>query len=671
MNPKLRLCLALVLNGELFCGLAVAQAQTNSSLQPTPPDLRSVPTNDLAEHFDLISRQGFGDLEKRAATGDVEAQYQAGARYAEGEGVDESSIQAFTWLEKAAQQGDARAERRVGEMLIAGTGTATNVDAGLIWLNKAATQGDVYAQADLGVYYLHGEILPQDETKAFHWFLAAAQQGAPAPERSVGAMYFQGQGTTRNVEAGIEWLKRAAAQNEPQALYNLGVAYLHGDGEPKDAKLAFNYFLKSAIYGENEKRNETDAKATLGMFFVTGDGAPKNVRFGLRLLLSAAKDGNLGAQENLGKLFLIGHRYPRAFTWLNRAAHQGSESAEYLLGGMHLEGLAVPTNQVEALKWFYLAAMQGDPDAEELTGKMLAQLSPAVGNEAIAQAKAFKPVKEQPPPVDDSEVTICPLNRHFLVPVKMLGATKHLVVDTGSGLTVLDEKYREALGNPLGQDPFGGAFGTNINVSIYRSPDLSLGDRPVDDFWVLGSDFAKFSQKMDEPVDGILGMACLRDHLICFDPDRGTFRIGGSVPNWIKEDAQAIPLERVPDKINEFSVNARINGMATVHLMIDSGAMGAALSLREHDRRQIFRNGKSNLSTTNVGTLGNQVQKAKITTLQSLIIGTNVYTNLTVELVPGTKESSVGQEFIRKYVPAIDFPHRVLYLRPDHATEKP
>jgi hypothetical protein len=54
-----------------------------------------------------------------------------------------------------------------------------------------------------------------------------------------------------------------------------------------------------------------------------------------------------------------------------------------------------------------------------------------------------------------------------------------------------------------------------------------------------------------------------------------------------------------------------------------------------------------------------------------LIAPRHSYSNLTAQLIPGAKESSLGQDFIRKYVPAMDFPHQVLYLRPDHSTKTP
>jgi hypothetical protein len=670
MPPKLFVCLALILTGILSGHLNAAENRANSNTQLSAPDFPSVPTNFVPEHFDLISRPGFQELEKRAAAGDVNAQYEAGARYEEGEGVDENLTRAFPWLKKAARKGDARAERRAGEMLISGTGTAANAEAGLEWLHEAAIQGDVYAQADLGAAYLSGTMVARDYTNAFRWFMAAAQQGAPAAERSVGVMYANGQGTGTNLQAGAEWLLRAAAQHDPQALFDLGHAYFSGCGMPRSAKMAFNCFLKSAMYDENDRLIEPQAMAILGVQSVTGNGLPKDLKFGLKLLESAANDGQAEAQENLGKCLLAEHEYPKAFMWFNKAAHQGLGSSQFLVACLYFNGLGVATNKIEALKWCYLAAEQGDQQAQMERNELLVFLSGADGREAIMRAREFRAKKEPFHPPDDSKVTVCALGPYFLIPVKMFGSTRHVLMDTGSGRTVINEKYGDEMGGPLGQMKAGAVFGTNVILSIYRGPPIFLGDRPMNEFWVAGADLEEISGKMSEALDGVLGADFLKNHLIRFDPVRGEFRIGGAVPAQVKEDAQAIPLNMAPININAFSVDARINGMATAHLIIDTGAIGADISLSERDWRQIFQNGIAKSSSTNGRTinLGNQIETGRIVKLQSMVIGTNSYSSLSAVLDPGAEQSSLDQAFIRKYVPAIDFPHQLLYLLPSRFT---
>src|ERR1035437_9784584 len=146
-------------------------------------------TNLVAECFDPISQREFSALEKKASAGRANAQYNIGARLAEGIGVEVNPAKGYEWLRKAAQQGKIRAQRRVGDMLLTGMGVAADPKQGLDWLTKAALAGDAQAQLDLGTAYLNGTGVAQNDGEAFRWFLKVAQRGDAGAERSVGAMY--------------------------------------------------------------------------------------------------------------------------------------------------------------------------------------------------------------------------------------------------------------------------------------------------------------------------------------------------------------------------------------------------------------------------------------------------------------------------------------------------
>ena len=67
--------------------------------------------------------------------------------------------------------------------------------------------------------------------------------------------------------------------------------------------------------------------------------------------------------------FQIGH-YSTALQELRPFAEQGSASAQYYLGVMHQNGLGVPQDHKEAVKWYQLAAEQGDASAQYNLGLM-------------------------------------------------------------------------------------------------------------------------------------------------------------------------------------------------------------------------------------------------------------------------------------------------------------
>lgn len=83
-------------------------------------------------------------------------------------------------------------------------------------------------------------------------------------------------------------------------------------------------------------------------------------------LLKLANDGDRSAQFVMGKRLLSG---PQAegkagVDWLQRAADQGSVSAQVMLGTMYLEGKNVSKNPAISGKWFLRAAEQGNAEAQ-------------------------------------------------------------------------------------------------------------------------------------------------------------------------------------------------------------------------------------------------------------------------------------------------------------------
>ena len=87
-----------------------------------------------------------------------------------------------------------------------------------------------------------------------------------------------------------------------------------------------------------------------------------------------AEQGNPIAQYNLGIMYANGIGVPEndaeAVKWYRLAAEQGNASAQYNLGIMYDYGRGVPENDAEAVKWFRLAAEQGNANAQSNLGVM-------------------------------------------------------------------------------------------------------------------------------------------------------------------------------------------------------------------------------------------------------------------------------------------------------------
>ena len=89
------------------------------------------------------------------------------------------------------------------------------------------------------------------------------------------------------------------------------------------------------------------------------------------LLLKAGELGSLEAQRDLGALYATGdwtgpRDAVRAAEWYRRAAERGHLGAEYNLGFMYLLGEGVQANPSEGLRWLRRSAEQGDEHAMRL-----------------------------------------------------------------------------------------------------------------------------------------------------------------------------------------------------------------------------------------------------------------------------------------------------------------
>lgn len=119
-----------------------------------------------------------GELLPLANKGDADAQYQAGRRYAEGEGVAQSDEEALRWWRLAAEQEHVGAQYDIGISYLNGYGVAKDEAEAAKWFRLAAEQGYAEAQYNLGTMLFIGEGVPQDHVSGYAWMLTAESQGA-------------------------------------------------------------------------------------------------------------------------------------------------------------------------------------------------------------------------------------------------------------------------------------------------------------------------------------------------------------------------------------------------------------------------------------------------------------------------------------------------------------
>lgn len=96
------------------------------------------------------------EIRVSAEVGDIDAQYELGIAYADGNGAPQNYRVAFYWLLKAAIAEHGDAEYEVGELYKDGLGVEKNNRLAVDWFTRSAERGNADAQHSLGLMYEDG-----------------------------------------------------------------------------------------------------------------------------------------------------------------------------------------------------------------------------------------------------------------------------------------------------------------------------------------------------------------------------------------------------------------------------------------------------------------------------------------------------------------------------------
>ena len=104
----------------------------------------------------LLASNAFGapDFDETKAAADqglVDAQYNLGLMYDNGEGVPENNAEAIRLYRKAADQGHAKAQSGLALMYAKGEGVPENFIRAYVWWSMAKTQGHTDAAGNLDI----------------------------------------------------------------------------------------------------------------------------------------------------------------------------------------------------------------------------------------------------------------------------------------------------------------------------------------------------------------------------------------------------------------------------------------------------------------------------------------------------------------------------------------
>lgn len=295
---------------------------------------------------------------KASNLGDFYGMTMLGLSYLRGSGIDTDFTQGVALFQKAADAGYRMAQRNLGILYDEGTVLEADPVAARAWMQKAADQEDPLAQWHLGSFWAAGKGGTVDLEKAAFWYEKAAQQDFLDAQRDLGKLYWKGLGVPKDPDKAVFWLRKASLSDDPEALFWMGHAYMDGYGVPKDEDEAIAYWRKTA-----ELSDSPDAPASIGQYFIKSrryKETPETQAMTLRYLQRGAEDGSQTAQFCYGLLHLHGlivEKAPQdALHWFTQAAVQGHRMSMIEIARIHAEGLGQPIDYQEALAWLILAA---------------------------------------------------------------------------------------------------------------------------------------------------------------------------------------------------------------------------------------------------------------------------------------------------------------------------
>lgn len=213
--------------------------------------------------------------------------------------------------------------------------------------------------------------------------LAVCMLPVSAQEGSTCEVAFGGARPDRTALAEI---RKAAEADDAEAQYRLGCVYRYGWGVEADRQQAMSWLGRAAGKRHQLARQEFFDLQAWGEIV---DREAKKKR--LAELRRMGEDGDAEAQFRLGMIYRDGLGVPRDYAesvkWLTLAASQGMADAQFRLGMMYYRARGVEKDYAAAMRWLEKAAGQEHDRALLVMGRMY-----EVGEGVVvdmAKAKAF------------------------------------------------------------------------------------------------------------------------------------------------------------------------------------------------------------------------------------------------------------------------------------------
>lgn len=359
--------------------------------------------------------EAFLALKEQADHGLVDAQFEIGCFYADGEHIQQSYKSAFNYYKLAADQGHRSAQLHLATLYDEGLGVKQDSAQAFYYYKLAAEQKSPGALAQLGKFYDEGKGgVEKSSQEAIRYYQMAADLGSPiawnylaeayesgvgvekskekaryykqkrfqhtkeeadegdaGSQTAVGWLFENGKGVKKSIESAVHYYQLSADQNFLRGLFLLAECYATGKGVEKSSEKAIHYYKLSADQGYPL------AQYSLAQYLLRNKINEEKAVHYLKLVVQTGQcESALLAmcEYDLGKCFEKGTGIKKsvqnALYYYRIASEHGDDSAQNRLGNAYLEGeLGLKKSPEKAIEYYQLASQQGCSSSLEKIGE--------------------------------------------------------------------------------------------------------------------------------------------------------------------------------------------------------------------------------------------------------------------------------------------------------------
>jgi predicted aspartyl protease len=261
------------------------------------------------------------------------------------------------------------------------------------------------------------------------------------------------------------------------------------------------------------------------------------------------------------------------------------------------------------------------------------------------------------------------LDSYIYIRGKINGQETDIVLDSGAGMTVLDQATADRVGlKGEGELPAIGTGGA-ASASVVNGVTLSLGDLELADLTAAVLDLGDINQRIGRPLAVILGKEVFNNLIV--DIDYPNSRIAFHDPARYQYGGTGHRVALIPAEDGHKQVEMQINDLPPAIFTLDTGA-GGALSIFEHYHREhgLLAAADQVSEATGGGVGGRTI--SKVASVDAVTLGGytlhHVPTSFTVDAKgafdTAREAGNLGAGILRRFRIVFDYPNSEMFLEP-------